>query len=78
MIATQSVYRNDGIKVFRNINCHKIIAVQIIAMQISIILAYPDHASFNHAIAQTVIEAIKVNGIESFFMIFIRKNSIRC
>ncbi len=31
-------------------------------MQISVILAHPDPASFNHAIAQVVIEAIKANG----------------
>ena len=36
-------------------------------MQISIILAHPDPASFNHAIAQTAVEAIKTNGHKVFF-----------
>lgn len=36
-------------------------------MQISIILAHPDSASFNHAIAQTALEAIKANGHTVFF-----------
>jgi putative NADPH-quinone reductase len=31
-------------------------------MQISVILAHPDPASFNHAIAQTAVEALKANG----------------
>ena len=31
-------------------------------MQISVILAHPDLESFNHAIAQTVVDAIKANG----------------
>jgi NAD(P)H dehydrogenase (quinone) len=31
-------------------------------MQISIILAHPDTESFNHAIAKTVVEALKANG----------------
>lgn len=36
-------------------------------MQISIILAHPDPASFNHAIAQTAFQAIKANGHTVFF-----------
>jgi putative NADPH-quinone reductase len=36
-------------------------------MQISIILAHPDSGSFNHAIAQTAIEAIEANGHTVFF-----------
>jgi putative NADPH-quinone reductase len=40
---------------------------QIVKMQISVILAHPDPASFNHAIAQTVIAAIKANGHRVFF-----------
>jgi len=36
-------------------------------MQISVILAHPDLASFNHAIAQTAVEAIKANGHTLFF-----------
>jgi NAD(P)H dehydrogenase (quinone) len=39
----------------------------IIKMQISIILAHPDPNSFNHAIAQTAVEAIKANGHRVFF-----------
>jgi len=31
-------------------------------MLISVILAHPDPASFNHAIAQTAVEALKANG----------------
>ncbi len=31
-------------------------------MQISVILAHPDSGSFNHAIAQAALEAIKANG----------------
>jgi NAD(P)H dehydrogenase (quinone) len=36
-------------------------------MQISVILAHPDPNSFNHAIAQTAVEAIKANGHSVFF-----------
>jgi len=36
-------------------------------MQISIILAHPDPGSFNHAIAQTAVEAIRANGHKVFF-----------
>jgi putative NADPH-quinone reductase len=31
-------------------------------MRISVILAHPDPESFNHAIAQTVFDALKANG----------------
>lgn len=36
-------------------------------MQISVFLAHPDSDSFNHAIAQRAVEAIKVNGHRVFF-----------
>ncbi|MEN6422503.1 MAG: NAD(P)H-dependent oxidoreductase, partial [Smithella sp.] len=36
-------------------------------MKISLILAHPDSASFNHAIAQTAVEALKANGHKIFF-----------
>ncbi len=36
-------------------------------MQISVILAHPDPASFNHAIAQAAIDALKANGHTVFF-----------
>ncbi|MEN6331765.1 MAG: NAD(P)H-dependent oxidoreductase [Smithella sp.] len=36
-------------------------------MQISVILAHPEPGSFNHAIAQTAIAAIKANGHKVFF-----------
>jgi len=36
-------------------------------MQISVILAHPDPGSFNSAIAQTAVEAIKANGHTVFF-----------
>jgi putative NADPH-quinone reductase len=36
-------------------------------MQISVILAHPDSDSFNHVIAQTVVETIKANGHTVFF-----------
>jgi NAD(P)H dehydrogenase (quinone) len=36
-------------------------------MIISVILAHPDQKSFNHAIAQTAIKAIKTNGHTVFF-----------
>jgi NAD(P)H dehydrogenase (quinone) len=36
-------------------------------MQISVILAHPNVGSFNHAIAQTAVEQIKVNGHRLFF-----------
>ncbi|MGD0279970.1 MAG: NAD(P)H-dependent oxidoreductase [Smithella sp.] len=36
-------------------------------MLISVILAHPDPASFNHAIAQTAVEALKANGHTVFF-----------
>ena len=31
-------------------------------MKISVILAHPDHSSFNHAIARTVVERLEKNG----------------
>lgn len=36
-------------------------------MRISLILAHPDPESFNHAIAQTAVEALKANGHRVFF-----------
>lgn len=36
-------------------------------MVISVILAHPDPKSFNHAIAQTAIEALKANGYKVIF-----------
>jgi NAD(P)H dehydrogenase (quinone) len=36
-------------------------------MLISVILAHPDTESFNHAIAQTAVEALKANGHKVFF-----------
>jgi NAD(P)H dehydrogenase (quinone) len=36
-------------------------------MVVSVILAHPDPKSFNHAIAQTVVEALKANGHRFFF-----------
>jgi len=36
-------------------------------MQISVILAHPDSKSFNHAIAQTAMKALKANGHKVFF-----------
>jgi len=36
-------------------------------MRISVILAHPDPASFNHAIEQTAVGAIKANGHIVFF-----------
>jgi putative NADPH-quinone reductase len=36
-------------------------------MRISVILAHPDPESFNHAIAQTAVDAIKANGHRVFF-----------
>jgi NAD(P)H dehydrogenase (quinone) len=36
-------------------------------VQISLILAHPDPGSFNHAIAQTAVEAIKANGHRAFY-----------
>ena len=36
-------------------------------MRISVILAHPDPDSFNHAIAQTVVDALKANGYRVFF-----------
>ena len=36
-------------------------------MRISVILAHPDPDSFNHAIAQTAVDAIKANGYRVFF-----------
>ena len=36
-------------------------------MRISVILAHPDPDSFNHAIAQTAVNAIKANGYRVFF-----------
>lgn len=36
-------------------------------MQISLILAHPDPSSFNHAVAQTAVEAIRAKGHSVFF-----------
>ena len=36
-------------------------------MKISVILAHPDRSSFNHAIAQTVVEQLENNGHRVFF-----------
>lgn len=36
-------------------------------MKITVILAHPDPASFNHAIAQTTVKALKANGHKVFF-----------
>jgi putative NADPH-quinone reductase len=36
-------------------------------MRISVILAHPNPESFNHAIAQTAVDAIKANGTRVFF-----------
>ena len=36
-------------------------------MRISVILAHPDPESFNHAIAQTVVDTLKANGYKVFF-----------
>jgi NAD(P)H dehydrogenase (quinone) len=36
-------------------------------MKISVILAHPDRSSFNHAIAQTVVEQLEKNGHGVFF-----------
>jgi putative NADPH-quinone reductase len=36
-------------------------------MRISVILAHPDPESFNHAIAQTVVDALKANGYSVSF-----------
>ncbi len=36
-------------------------------MKISVILAHPDRGSFNHAIAQTVVERLEKNGHRVFF-----------
>ncbi|PKN18573.1 MAG: NAD(P)H dehydrogenase [Deltaproteobacteria bacterium HGW-Deltaproteobacteria-6] len=36
-------------------------------MKISVILAHPDPASFNHAIAQTAVETLQTNGHAVFF-----------
>lgn len=43
-------------------------------MRISVILAHPDPDSFNHAIAQTAIKAIKANGHVVFFHDLYREN----
>jgi len=43
------------------------IKYDVINMLISVILAHPDPASFNHAIAQTAVEALKANGHTVFF-----------
>ena len=36
-------------------------------MKISVILAHPDRSSFNHAIAQTMVEQLEDNGHGVFF-----------
>ena len=36
-------------------------------MRISVILAHPDPESFNHALAQTVVDTLKANGYRVFF-----------
>ena len=38
-----------------------------INMQISVILAHPDPARFNHTIVKTAVEALKSNGHKVFF-----------
>jgi hypothetical protein len=38
-----------------------------ITMEISVILAHPDKASFNHAIASIVVEQLEANGNDVFF-----------
>jgi NAD(P)H dehydrogenase (quinone) len=38
-----------------------------LSMRISVILAHPDPASFNHAIVHAAVEAIKANGHKLFF-----------
>lgn len=43
-------------------------------MRISIILAHPDPGSFNHAIVQTAVEAIKANGHTIFFHDLYKEN----
>jgi NAD(P)H dehydrogenase (quinone) len=43
-------------------------------MKISVILAHPDEASFNHAIAQTVVDKIITNGHEALFHDLYREN----
>jgi NAD(P)H dehydrogenase (quinone) len=39
----------------------------VTTMKISVILAHPDHRSFNHAIARTAVEQLVNNGHEVFF-----------
>ncbi len=46
-------------------------------MKVSIILAHPKEGSFNHAIAQAVMERLADNGHTVFFMICIKKGLIR-
>ena len=46
----------------------------ILQMKVSVILAHPDPASFNHAIANTTIEALKKNGHEVFFHDMYKEN----
>lgn len=36
-------------------------------MKIAIILAHPDSGSFNHAIAQAVVQAVQINGHQAIF-----------
>lgn len=48
-------------------NVEEFILLKKRAMRISVILAHPDPNSFNHAIAQTAVEAIKANGHDVFF-----------
>jgi NAD(P)H dehydrogenase (quinone) len=46
-------------------------------MNILVILGHPDKGSFNHAIANTVIETLASNGHEVLFHDLYRKNLIR-
>lgn len=43
-------------------------------MKISVILAHPDEASFNHAIAKTAVEQLEANGHGVFFHDLYKEN----
>jgi putative NADPH-quinone reductase len=43
-------------------------------MKLSVILAHPDEASFNHAIAKTAVEQLEANGHEVFFHDLYKEN----
>lgn len=45
-------------------------------MDILVILAHPKQGSFNHAIAETIVDTLKIRDIELFSMIFTWKNSM--